>query len=234
MDFWNTFGKHDSLFQKSPLLSPSGGDRLCKTRRFQNLRVPKDVEFAPHGVSSKIRRGSSLRLVVKSRYPDFCHAPSKVASVCRWRAGAPRPIALAGMFRAALHSSRFAKGRTSINEPMYIPWRRASPVSESATPSRAHNSFTDFGAEPRIRKAVVARRLRSSRPIRWGGVPNGIGPSPVSRHPKRVVVSFAAHASAGCRGSKSTGKRGDAESSFRPILPTICVSLPFSWARHFG
>jgi hypothetical protein len=55
LEYWNTFEKHDSLFQKSPLLAPSGGDRLCKTRRFQNTRVPKDLEFAPHGVSSTIR-----------------------------------------------------------------------------------------------------------------------------------------------------------------------------------
>jgi hypothetical protein len=55
LEYWNTFEKHDSLLQKSPLLAPSGGDRLCKTRRFPVQPVPIDLEFAPHGVSSKIR-----------------------------------------------------------------------------------------------------------------------------------------------------------------------------------
>ena len=49
LDFWHTLGKHDSLLQKSPLVSHLGGDRLGKTRRFLIPRVPKGFEFALMG-----------------------------------------------------------------------------------------------------------------------------------------------------------------------------------------
>ena len=54
MDFWNTFAKHYSPFQKSPLLARSHSDRPCKTRQLLTTRVPKDLEFALPAQSSKI------------------------------------------------------------------------------------------------------------------------------------------------------------------------------------
>ena len=69
LDFWNTFAKHDSLFQKSPLLACPGCDRFGKTRRFLIARVPKMLEFAPHGASSKICRPFDRRRRARSYCP---------------------------------------------------------------------------------------------------------------------------------------------------------------------
>jgi hypothetical protein len=109
LDFWNTCAKHDSVFQKSPLLSPLGGDRLGKTRRFPNLRVPKDLEFAPHGVSSKIRPDSRTWLVTKVGTPTFV-TNERLAHAERW----PRRIiaCLGAEDRIAEHLRRLtANGR---------------------------------------------------------------------------------------------------------------------------
>ena len=45
LDFWNTFAKHDSLFQKSLLLAPRRWPAPWKARQFCVRRVPKDLEF---------------------------------------------------------------------------------------------------------------------------------------------------------------------------------------------
>jgi hypothetical protein len=49
LDFWNTFAKHDSPFQKSLLLSHVPPQSGWKTRRICAPPVPKMLEFAPHG-----------------------------------------------------------------------------------------------------------------------------------------------------------------------------------------
>jgi hypothetical protein len=64
--FWNTLAEHDSMFQKSLLLARSHCDRPCKTRRFLLACVPKMLEFAPDGQSSKIPH-SSRRLHIPNR-----------------------------------------------------------------------------------------------------------------------------------------------------------------------
>jgi hypothetical protein len=71
LEYWNTLEKHDSLFQKSPILAPSGGDRLCKARRFRKVLIPKDLEFAPDGQSSKNQLVGSPGWLSKVGSPTF-------------------------------------------------------------------------------------------------------------------------------------------------------------------
>jgi hypothetical protein len=53
LDFWNSFAKHDSVFQKSLLLAQAVRRHPWKTRCYCERGVPKMLEFAPHGESSK-------------------------------------------------------------------------------------------------------------------------------------------------------------------------------------
>jgi hypothetical protein len=71
LDFWSTLREHDSLFQKSPILAPSGGDRLCKKRRLCKVLIPKVLEFAPDGQSSKNQLVGSRGWLSKVGPPTF-------------------------------------------------------------------------------------------------------------------------------------------------------------------
>jgi hypothetical protein len=53
LDYWNTFAKHDSMFQKSLLLSHAPSPNVWKTSWICEPAVPKMLEFAPPGQSSK-------------------------------------------------------------------------------------------------------------------------------------------------------------------------------------
>jgi hypothetical protein len=46
LDYWNTFGKHDSLFHKSGVLERPPGLGPYKSSNFSPLHVPKLLEFA--------------------------------------------------------------------------------------------------------------------------------------------------------------------------------------------